>query len=87
MQLAQTPTMMMRNDRGGDGDDSATFHLFGAAFLNPGCTLESPQVFCLFVCFVLNTLSEPHPKRVILELYNGEAGSSIGVFKKLLRLF
>lgn len=53
MQLAQTPTMRMRNDRGGDGDDSATFHLFGAAFLNPGCTLESPQVFffvCLF-CF------------------------------------
>lgn len=68
MQLAQTPTMMMRNDRGGDGDDSATFHLFGAAFLNPGCTLESPQVFFLFVCFVLNALSEPHPKRVILEL-------------------
>lgn len=67
MQLAQTLTMMMHNDGGGDGDDSATFHLFGAAFLNPGCTLESPQVF--FVClFVLNTLSEPHPKRVILEL-------------------
>lgn len=64
MQVAQTLTMMMHNDGGGDGDDNATFHLFGAAFLNPGCTLESPQVFLFF----LNTLSEPHPKPVILEL-------------------
>lgn len=45
VQIAQTLTMMMHNDGGGDGDDSATFHLFGAAFLNPGCILESPQVF------------------------------------------
>lgn len=69
VQIAQTLTMMMHNDGGGDGDDSATFHLFGAAFLNPGCILESPQVFY----FKNKTkqkkpLSEPHPKPVILGL-------------------
>ena len=59
--------MMMHDDDGdgGDGgrdDDDATCHLFGAAFLNPGCTLEPPQAF------LKDTLSEPHPKAMILEL-------------------
>lgn len=41
------------NDEDGDGgdggrdEDGATFHLFGAAFLNPGCTLGPPQAFLL----------------------------------------
>lgn len=57
---ARADTIMMRDDGGDDKD--ATFHLFGAVFLNPGCTLESPQAF------FKNTVSEPHPKPVILEL-------------------
>lgn len=40
--------MHVEDGDGGDGgrdDDDATFRLFGAAFLNPGCTLEPPQAF------------------------------------------
>lgn len=86
MQVAQTLTMMMHNDGGGDGDDNATFHLFGAAFLNPGCTLESPQVFLFCFCFFKIPYQNPTPNQLFWNS-NGEAGSSIGVFKKLLRLF
>lgn len=64
---AECRDTVMRHHHGGggsDGEDGAAVHLFGAVFLNPGCTLESPQAFFFF----LNTLSEPHPRHVILEL-------------------
>lgn len=40
--------MHVEDGDGGDGgrdDNDASFRLFGAAFLNPGCTLEPPQSF------------------------------------------